>query len=622
MSGFEIVGIVLGALPIVCEIAGSSMDYYENTRRTFSFSWKNKDELNQMRYEFYQALAFETMVLENTLGAVFNKKLPGMSFKEMELRLIAAEINDRSATMDPQIMECLNTIFRTEGDRVLFVSVMKSVLKIVFELTKGVGLEVPRKFKDYQKMGKVLIDFQTRCTKSDWNFNERRKFINKLENREKLLKSLKKANKRLIRILDVRGNKVIEQAPDVSRSRLETKSPRADEFHQLAGLDTTRSSDEATGQPSIQLRTLSSQIFGALRGLWSQHCHCSTEHEAGICLEICHPKGFVRHVESRETGIRMLVCRKREWKEVVVAIAPTRTDSHDTPTSGASTCNSALDLRSGHQRSICQTIKHCGKKPAAIHLQIECYGTNLHRLLQPELRTKQLKICEQVESSVDLSLGQLLENPDMASRYKPERRTRLRIASILAHSVFHLYESPWSNTRWDKHHLTFFRTANGWPDYDRPYMNTSFDEESFYPAQEVPEDAELLHRKIGILKLAILLLELYAWKPIKELRKPEDGADGLLSTDHAAALRLYERYQLRLPEYFKSVAGCLNMPWRVDCGLAISLDDEVTRCGFYQEVIVPLERQIDALDPVDSEDAKSIASSTATRPRKARQRRR
>ncbi|RPA77467.1 hypothetical protein BJ508DRAFT_417072 [Ascobolus immersus RN42] len=602
MSGFEIAGIVLGALPLLLELATDSMSHYEQAKRTFLFSSRNKAKLNKTLSKFYQDLAYETLELQYTLDKVFNKRLPGASLENMAVRLAVVERSNWDPRKDPKVVECLNKMFPTEMERTLFVSTMRRVLRIFFKLARdSIEPAMSKEYKDYNLMGRVLVEFQSEKNRPRWKFHERRRFMNTAEERENLMQDLRQANKRLTRIVDSRGHRDKEREstrPDPLVDSIEKTNEPKQALCQEAEV-----SYQCT---STHLRKLSSNLFGALRTMWNQNCCCSKEHEAAICLEICQSKEMETHRESiRE--ITMVVCSRREWREVIVTIMPTGQDLVSS--------NSRVHLPA-QQRSICEAIGDCDMKFAAIHLQLESYGDNLHRLLPPELRTRNLEIHHQHDATTtELSLAQLLENQDLA----PSKLTRFKIASILAHSLLQLYESPWSSSRWDKNHLAFFRTADGKPDYDRPYLATSFKEDSFYSAQEdIPEDAKLMHRKIGILRLAILLLELYKWKPIKRLRIAEDGPEGLLSTDHAAVFRLLEGYRTEFPEYFQSVAGCLDMPWRRDSGyhLNISFDDENTRTGFYKEVILPLERQMEYLEPMDSDASKSTASSTAPRAKK------
>lgn len=197
--------------------------------------------------------------------------------------------------------------------------------------------------------------------------------------------------------------------------------------------------------------------------------------------------------------------------------------------------------------AICDTISLFQKKRTAFHLHIEAHEDH-PLLLPPEPRLRKLKHYQKT-APVTVSLKELLEDPALRKHSKPSQAVRLRLAKILACSLFQLYESPWSSSRWQKENITFFLASNGKSDYDNPYLNTRFDQMSF---EEEAFNPQPMHQKVGVLKLGILLLELYKWKSIENLVKEKDHTGGLLDTYWFAATRLLERYQDRLPIYFES----------------------------------------------------------------------
>ncbi|RPA77470.1 hypothetical protein BJ508DRAFT_417074 [Ascobolus immersus RN42] len=600
MAGLEIVGVVLGVLPLVHQYASVSSEYYQNTKRKFLSTARNKSGLNKLLVTFYEDLRFETYLLQQSLDTVFGN-LTSNSFRDLALHADIAERRNWDSA-DPRFTECLRQVFRSDLDMDVFTSVIKKVLKIFFKLTKDVApeLKLSRGCKDYEKMGQVVKRFQSNGGGGvHWHFHERRQFLNNAEQRDKLLDDFSKANKRLRQIIESRRSKLSE----FNVGRISTEIPQQGGLQQTASQSTNHPDNTLVQYPSTNLRNLSSELFGALRMLWNRNCDCKIRHEAGICLAVCRPNECTANGSSgciREIG--MVVWRQYGWTELTVAISPTSDHiiSNHTPITQAES----------KRKTICEALELTKKRPPAFHIQIEPCGTDLH----VERMTSQLKKFESKakEHPDKVSLRDLLESPELFGK-KPRTSTRLKIASLLAHALFQLYESPWSSSRWDKDHLAFLY-SEGKPDYDYPYLNTTFEDDSFYPAhEEASGDAKLAHRKIGLLKLAVLLLEVYKWKPLNRLRRSrsKDSDDSLLSSEHTAALHLYDKYKHELPEYFKSVAGCLNMPWREDRRLNVSLEDEDTRRGIYRCIIQPLDKQMEAreqMDEVRSTTSKSTKS--------------
>ncbi|KAL9038324.1 MAG: hypothetical protein Q9214_005325 [Letrouitia sp. 1 TL-2023] len=199
--------------------------------------------------------------------------------------------------------------------------------------------------------------------------------------------------------------------------------------------------------------------------------------------------------------------------------------------------------------------------------------------LRPQPRQSKL-----LESVPAVSLQSLLYN----SHYLPLIAKR-KLAVVLARSLLQLHEELWLGKEWSKRHITFFYANSNTIDYQRPYVTTSFDGND----QVVP-DFSLFHRNASILALGILLVEIHTGKPIEMYRTPEDLSNGTevnANTDWTVADRVVKSLDDCSLGYKDAIQACLDTPW-VPAAQRVSLDDELTRNGLYNDVVRPLEDEV------------------------------
>jgi hypothetical protein len=202
------------------------------------------------------------------------------------------------------------------------------------------------------------------------------------------------------------------------------------------------------------------------------------------------------------------------------------------------------------------------------------------QLWQLNSRPRQLKY---LDSKPEVSFQTLL-----LSCNRPSLETQRKLALTFAYSLFQLHESPWLSSQWDKSHICFFHSVEG-PDLHRPFLSTSFEQFTLNPE---PPDVNRFHRNLGILKLAILLLEIHKWKSIEEFRTPADLINGMpnANTDLGVAQRLLDGLDDCSPMYRGAIQACIDVPW-VPAGQRVSLEDAETWNGVFRDVIDPLETE-------------------------------
>ena len=128
--------------------------------------------------------------------------------------------------------------------------------------------------------------------------------------------------------------------------------------------------------------------------------------------------------------------------------------------------------------------------------------------------------------------------------------------------------------------------------YEQPYLKTAMDQ---IRANKEPENLNLFHPNSGILKLAILLIELHFWKPIETFREERHLKDGkpTVNTDLLVAKDLLDKSLSGcFDTYSGAVEACMNHPW-VLAGSVVSLEDSNTWNGMFNDVILPLRKEIE-----------------------------
>lgn len=249
------------------------------------------------------------------------------------------------------------------------------------------------------------------------------------------------------------------------------------------------------------------------------------------------------------------------------------------------------------QEDICNAIAELRQaRPtlAAFHLDIEDLG-HTQNIFTPNIAPAELQYGSLLPANI--TLDNLFE---MGGR-KPGLAIRLRLASILAKSLFQLHESPWPSSRWCKTNIAFFYKSSGEIDYSRPFLTIpEFENATSRLFKKDDPDPSLMHKSPGILKLGTLLIELFNWKRIEDCQlkatskkrqhKSSGNSEILIAIDALNKMRASRRISTAIPGYLELIGACLTTQWISLSGKeAGSLDNEATRTGFYQMIIKPLQ---------------------------------
>ncbi|KAL9600268.1 MAG: hypothetical protein Q9219_003313 [cf. Caloplaca sp. 3 TL-2023] len=529
MSGVECAGLVLAVLPLAIEAAKSYKHGVDTIRDVLS-NTRRDSELE----DFYHELWMEMFLLDRQLRDIVHV-LPFLT-DDRKASLLDGE-NLGQWTTESDVTEALQEHFNSETDYQAFTVIMGKIVQLLSQLIKDGTTHVDQRQMDqagmYRKLKTFLNDRRAQTTSS--TAKERFNFWKKEKDRKKCLKALKTWNKNLLCLREVaRREPVARPAESQTRSG-----------------------------PPPQLREASKVLYKALARYW--RCSCTSPHQAQLCLS---PRKSVASTQSPYDFFFSTTSTAEKahvsWMEGSVLLQR----KEDVCKYECIALNHICDALQKGLTSHCLNflVEDAGDEPTLWQLR-------------PQPRQSRL-----LESAPAVSLQSLLYN----SHHLPLIAKR-KLAVILARSLLQLHEGLWLGNEWSKQHITFFYEDPNTIDYQRPYITTSFD------GDEQPRpDFSLFHRNASILALGILLVEIHTGKPIEVYRTPQDlsrGTEVNANTDWTVADRVVKSLDDCSLGYKDAIQACLDTSW-VPAAQRVSLDDELTRNGLYDDVVRPLEDEV------------------------------
>ncbi|KAF2182860.1 hypothetical protein K469DRAFT_585514 [Zopfia rhizophila CBS 207.26] len=538
MSGIEVAGIVLAALPLFVEAAKGYSQGADSIRKVAS-----RRERDQKLADFYSEFYWELFQLDRQLQAVVDN-LPTLSDARKAELFVQVRQDDWKPGAD--VSQALFDFFGAKEDFDAFLVVMSRVAQLLCQIVKDPSIHISSGDLDQSKMVNKLksFAFDMEAGQTSATFIERLRFWKKDKDRKICLKNLGTWNKRLFRLIE-------EARREPTPKNTATTSP---------------------GIPSSNVRMLSQKLYRALAKCW-RSCNCNGRHEARFCLKF--RGGTNAKSDTVEVDLDFVVLVRADqasppgWREGTVAIRPNSTVHDD---------------RSLLQR-ICDAIDCSGSADDCLQLLVEDSETDQAVW---QLRSLPRRLPKSVTAQ-SVSLHWMLENAIMLPL-----ATKRRLAVIFAHSLLGLHDSHWLRNGLDKSHIFFFCDSKGTPDFLRPYLSTVFIEDSGAVLAEKP-DLTQFHRNKSILALGILLIELHAGRCIESFRTPGDLQDVNRNTDWLVADHVVKTLEDECSfGYRYAVQACLDTHW-IPAGQRVSLEDIATRSGLYQDVIQPLEEELSFL---------------------------
>ncbi|KAL8707450.1 MAG: hypothetical protein Q9220_007538 [cf. Caloplaca sp. 1 TL-2023] len=435
-------------------------------------------------------------------------------------------------TLDSDVAEALQQYFNSDTDHQAFLLIMGKIVQLLAQLVKDETTHINRT----QMLKAFEEERRTQTTSS--SIKERFRFREKEKERKTCLKALRTWNKNLMCLTEV-----ARREPVTRKSPTETR----------------------TGPPP-KLREASKVLYKALARYW--RCACAVPHQAQLCLS---PKESAQHIEHPYEFLFSTPVKTEQkhpfWLQGTVLL---RSEEDRYKYECA-----ALDC-------ICDAL-HNGIGNHCLTFLVED-AIDEPTLWQLRPQPKQPTFLESVPA---VSLQSLLSN----SHHLPLIAKR-KLAVILARSLLQLHEGLWLGKEWSKRQISFFYATPEDIDFQRPYVTTHFDSHD-----QAGPDFSLFHRNASILALGIPLIEIHTGKLIETYRTPKDLSNGVevnTNTDWTVADRIVKSLDDCSLGYKDAIQACLDTSW-IPAAQRVCLEDEVTRSGLYNDVVRPLEDEVQHL---------------------------
>ncbi|GAP93126.1 hypothetical protein SAMD00023353_6800200 [Rosellinia necatrix] len=186
-----------------------------------------------------------------------------------------------------------------------------------------------------------------------------------------------------------------------------------------------------------------------------------------------------------------------------------------------------------------------------------------------------------------ISLKQILEQKDNSIYLTYQ--DRLHLAVIISSSILQLHGSPWLSGTISSQDV-FFIQKNDFPFYDQPFVMKRPPAESL-AIQNAGQDAPFPRNPV-LVALGVLLIELIQGKPINLLRTPQEEslAHSKLLQDYMTIKRLLQDVRMASSNYAAAVTRCVDGDFH--CG-GLTLDNEELCEGVYSGIVALLERDLE-----------------------------
>ncbi|TAQ87577.1 hypothetical protein B7494_g4086 [Chlorociboria aeruginascens] len=195
-----------------------------------------------------------------------------------------------------------------------------------------------------------------------------------------------------------------------------------------------------------------------------------------------------------------------------------------------------------------------------------------------------------------LSLRSILSEEGISSRLT--RLDKLRLAVILASSVLQLHETPWLIDDWGKDDILFIQRKEGLV-YEHPFVSKHFSNSTAEPVSHTGcNSAQGGYRPIRnktLFALGVLLIELHFGKSLDKLRVPDDKGIEAVDTansmsDWNTADRLVDSLYFEAGfRYGNAVRRCIRCDFDRQ---GTNLNDDGFREVVYRRVVVLLEEDL------------------------------
>jgi hypothetical protein len=169
------------------------------------------------------------------------------------------------------------------------------------------------------------------------------------------------------------------------------------------------------------------------------------------------------------------------------------------------------------------------------------------------------------------------------------RAQKCELGLMVTYALLLFHDSPWNAIPWDKSKLSFFYRTVDEPDYLRPFITTRFERSN---PEGGAQGKNVFHRNYNILRLGILLIEIFTQSRIERFRTSQERREVRPETEANIDLQVAYRVVDKLDDvpYRAAIRSCLDLDWFPE-GQKVLLEDLAVRKGIYEYVIEPLKRE-------------------------------
>ncbi|KAE9375901.1 hypothetical protein N431DRAFT_481106 [Stipitochalara longipes BDJ] len=566
MSGFEVVGVVLGALPLVIE----GLKAYGSGVEKIKDAW------------YYDIVVQDLLVSLNTGFAIYRS-----SCEELLTSLMLP---------DDDLYELLSNPYGDKWkDEAVSARIRERLGENFDSYTKAV-----RRLKERIELFKKKL-YLDDDYKPSWITNNEPGLLDKIFN--KPLRAIKiglhSGNfEKLMGKIDFD----INQISTLTSKNIELGPQRLDRQRRK------------NSQVWSNIRTHARRIYEALAHQWTTKCSCQHHHRADLRLDISEPQGdcnegiHFRCLFSIEANNQATFAVPWNWRDVEIELLQMGNDSGLSSSSGSKIQPTVL----GQKKAV------LSKKVAWAGLQTQSTSSKSNvpasRLSVAQCVAKIENLCkslEQPQSKIcclgyleDKQMGrhQLYAASPWQQALEQRHATTLKatlesgslptiqkykFALALAFSLLQLHTTPWLGHSLDLSDVRLIANSNSSTAIDAMYISRGFSSKT--STSNKPSSRSFIKNE-QVFALGVALLELSYGQPLLSLKTdadPDPSIGTAVFTEYSIACRLVDDVALREGDRYASAAKrCVLL--RFETTNSTSLDDATFQQLFYQGVIEPL----------------------------------
>ncbi|KAF2122662.1 hypothetical protein BDV96DRAFT_639235 [Lophiotrema nucula] len=583
MSGLEIAGVVLGALPLII----SAFEHYAEGIATAKRFWRYKTEMRSLIEQIKTTKVIFINTMEQLLTGIV-----------------------RADQMDAFLSRPAGELWRVSEVDEKLKSRLRDAYEIYFDNVRGMEVSLKK------IMEKLALDADGKPQFRDPNaFKQeykRLKFSVSTSEYGDLMSNLKTYNQNLTQLT--------KQSIDLEPTRTATKGRSCPNFKAL--------------------QEFAKNLYSTLRSSWS--CSCP-EHAVNLRLENRVEKFEEVGAVLEQVPFRVIFSYTSDahpltWREAdirylsdkpkSIALSPSSTSSPPAPRTSRRVRFEQIELQMRHSAVTATTSTVAGatlststvtahSSPTPSQIRDLCKA--IARLQQPQrdlcigylLDGLQRKhgiylldspLSHQHQWSVYSLKDVLSKSPKVNKRLT--QYDKLRVAIDLASSVLQLYKTPWLDKEWTKDDVFFIHRPGAPPTsiYEHPFVCQKFKSSAVDDSNQnlsAQRQSFRVIRNQTLYTLGTMLIELWYGRSIEELQEPSDlDCQGTPGVAWCTAERLVE-HELEFEagtRYSDAVRRCIRCDFdRKD----LSLDNESFQHAVYDGVVAPLEKTLQQFNSLD-----------------------